>query len=308
MLSVKPRTGFALPELMIAVIVLTVVGGSVYNGLRRQQQVFRSIAAMVAVRGDVRDAAEVLAADLSTVSPLDTLPVARDSAVEMYSTIAATVSCDSAPTYTIRIPPEKMERRLLLTTLLATPDSGDVLLLYIDDSAATLGAPRWERHTIAAVGSQPSGSSCPPATGFTTAGDATAPALVFTLRGPAGSGVRAGAPIRVLRRNRYSLYRSSDSRWYLGSRRCNAFGPSACNVVQPVSGPYAGYSAAGESGLSLRFFDGQNVLLSSSAAKTHAARIELAVRARSDAWLHPGRAGLPFRDSASMSVALRNRD
>lgn len=305
--SLKLRSGFALPELMIAIIVLTVVGAAVYSGLRRQQQVFRSIAAVVSVRGDVRDATEVLAADMSAASPLDTLPVARDSAVEMYSTIAATVSCDSAPTYIIRVPPEKIERGLSLTTILATPDSGDVLLLQSDTAAAS-GEGGWDRHAIAAVGSQPAGSVCPPATGFTTAGDATAPAFVFTLRAPTSTGLRRGAPVRVLRRIRYSLYRSSDSRWYLGSRRCNAFGPSACGVIQPVSGPYAGYAAAGQSGLSIRYYDEHHASLSSSTAGTQASRVELVVRARSDAWLHPSRAGLPFRDSAAMSIALRNRD
>lgn len=304
----KARSGFALPELMVAIFVLVVLAGAVYDGLRRQQQVFRSIAAMVAVRGDVRDAAEVLAADLATASPLDTLPVARDSAVELYSTIVATVSCDSAPTYTLRIPPEKLERGLSLTTLLATPDSGDVLLVYRDDSASTASEGRWDRHAIAAVGSQPAGTACPPATGLTSAADAAAPAHVFTLRGSASTLVRTGAPVRVLRRSRYSIYRSSDSRWYLGSRRCNALGPSVCGVIQPLSGPYAGYAASGQSGLSLRYFDARHAVLSGPAAGTQLFRVEVAVRSRPDTRLYLGRSGLPYQDSGAVSIALRNRD
>ena len=147
------RSGFTLIELLVAIALLTIVGGAIAEGLRRQQQVFRSIALMISARGNVRDAVEVLAADLSTASPLDTLPLARDSAVEFFSAIGASVSCDSVPGYTLRLAPEELAGGLLLTSLLATPDSGDILLVYNDDSAATAGEPRWDRHTIAAVSS-----------------------------------------------------------------------------------------------------------------------------------------------------------
>lgn len=302
--------GFSLPELMISIVVLAIVGGAIYEGLRRQQQVFRSIALMVAVRGDVRDAAEVLAADLSTASPLDTLPLVADSAVEFYSMIGASVTCDSAPGYTIRIPPEKLQSGHVLTALLATPDSGDVLLLYNEDSAATAGEPGWDRHTIAAVSSQAAATACPSSTGFTTTADATASSHVITLRGATSSGVRAGAPVRILRRGRYSLYRSSDSRWYLGHRRCNSLGPSACGVIQPLSGPYPAYSGgAGQSGIALRYFDVGRIALSSSSGSSQVARVEVTVRARSPMPVYLGGAwSTSFLDSAALSIALRNRD
>ncbi|MGI8619647.1 MAG: prepilin-type N-terminal cleavage/methylation domain-containing protein [Gemmatimonadaceae bacterium] len=303
------RSGFTLIELLIAIALLAIVGGAIGEGLRRQQRVFRSIALMVAARGDVRDAAEVLAADLSTASPLDTLPLARDSAVEFFSAIGASVSCDSAPGYMMRIPPEELASGLLLTSLLATPDSGDILLIYNDDSAATAGEPRWDRHTIAAVSSQAAATACPASTGFTTAGDATAPAYIVTLRSAASSGLRRGAPVRILRRGRYSLYRSSDSRWYLGNRRCNALGSSVCGVIQPLSGPYAGYSGAGQSGVAYRYFDAAGVSLSSLDAPSRVARVDIAIRARSSMPIYLGGVrSAQYMDSTSISIALRNRD
>ncbi|MBA3580195.1 MAG: prepilin-type N-terminal cleavage/methylation domain-containing protein [Gemmatimonadaceae bacterium] len=303
------RSGFALIELLVAIALLAIVGGAISEGLRRQQQVFRSIALMVAARGDVRDAAEVLAADLSAASPLDTLPLARDSAVEFLSAIGASVSCDSAPGYTLRLPPEELAGGLLLTSLLATPDSGDILLVYNDDSAATAGEPRWDRHTITAVSSKPAATACPASTGFTTAGDATEPAYIVTLRSAASNGLNRGAPVRILRRGRYSLYRSSNSRWYLGNRRCNALGPSVCGVIQPLSGPYAGYSSTGQSGIAYRYFDAAGASLSSLDAPTRVARVDIAVRARSSMPIQLG--GLrptQYMDSTSISIALRNRD
>lgn len=296
-------------ELLVALALLLVIGGAIHDGLRRQQRVFRSIALMVATRGDVRDAAEVLAADLLSASPLDTLPLATDSAVEFFSAIGVSLSCDSAPQYDIRIPPEKLASGLALTSLLMTPDSSDLLLIYNDDSAATAGRPRWDRHAIASVSSQPAGSACPASTGFTTAADAAAPAYVITLRGPAAAAIRRGAPVRVVRRTRYSLYRSSDSRWYLGQRRCNPFGPSACATVQPLSGPYAGYSQGGQSGVAFQYFTAAGGAPSASTAGLSASRVDLAVRGRSVASIYLGRT-VPggYMDSVSTAVAFRNRD
>lgn len=304
------RRGFSLPEMLISVALVAIVGGAIAEGMRRQQLLFRSIAAIVAVRGDVRDAAEVIAADISSVSPLDTLPLATDSAVELYTVIGAAVSCDSSPDYAVRVPPEALRSGTVLTNLLSMPDSADVLLVFHGDSAAPDGDARWQRHSIAAVSSQPAAVACAAATGFTTAADAATPALVFTLHGPASARVRAGAPVRLLRRTRYSLYRSSDSRWYLGSRRCNPLGASSCTVIQPLSGPYQSYSASSsQSGLLFRYVGADGIPLLAPAGGTDVARIDVATRARSRVPVSlGGRLSAPHLDSTALSIALRNRD
>lgn len=303
------RRGFSLAELLISILLIAVVGGAIAGGLRRQQQLFRSIAVMVSARGDTRDAAEVLAADLSSASPIDTLTLAVDSAVEFFSLIGASVSCDSAPGYVIRMPPEKLQSGRRLTALLAAPDSGDVLLVFNGDSAATGGEPRWDRHAIAGVSSASAGSACPSATGFTTAADQSAPTYVATLSGAASAAVSRGAPVRILRRTRYSLYRSSDSRWYLGQRRCGSLGPVACGAVQPVSGPYMAYSGTGGSGVSLRYLDAASEPVWPVGGTAGVALVEVTVRVRARSPIQlRGPAPIPFADSAALSIALRNRD
>jgi prepilin-type N-terminal cleavage/methylation domain-containing protein len=307
---VSARRGFSLPEVLVSIFVVAIVGGAICEGMRRQQQLFRSIAAIVAVRGDVRDAAAVLAADISSASPSDTLRLVTDSGVELFTLIGAAVSCDSAPGNAIRIPPEELQSGNVLTSLLAIPDSADVLLVFNADTAGTGGEPRWDRHTIASVSPQPASAACAASTGFTTAADAGATARVISLHAAASAGVRAGAPVRLLRRTRYSLYRSSDSKWYLGSRRCNPTGASTCGVIQPLSGPYEPYSAgAGQSGLSLRYFEASGAALIPPTGLNKLARIELATRARSRVPVSLGaRHAAPYLDSTALSIALRNRD
>lgn len=300
------RPGFTLAELVVSIALLAVIGEAIHSGLRRQQQLFRSIALMVGTRSDVRDAGEVLAADLLSASPLDTVPVTRDSAAEFLAAIGVALSCDSAPGYSLRIPPEKLASGLRLTALLATPDSNDLILIYNDDSAATAGRPRWDRHTIASVSSQSAGSACP---AFTPAGDGGAPAQVIMLRGAASPGVRQGAPIRILRRVRYSLYKSSDSRWYLGHRRCDPLGPSSCAPVQPVSGPYSAYSTASGSGVTFSYFDVGGTALEAWDAGSRVTRVHISVRGRSQVLPWRGRAlDEAYADSSVASIALRNRE
>lgn len=305
----RARRGFALAELLVSILLIAIVGGAVADGLRRQQQVFRSIALMVSTRGDARDAAEVLAADLASASPLDTLTLAADSAIEFFSLIGASISCDSAPGYAVPLPPEKLWSGHRLTTLLAAPDSGDVLIVFNADSAATAGAPRWERHAIASVSSVSAASACPSARGFTTVEDQSAPAYVLTLAGPVSDGISRGDPVRVLRRIRYSLYRASDSRWYLGQRRCGSVGPPACGAIQPVSGPYMAYAATGPSGITLRYLDAGSVPLFPPGGSSRVALVDVTARARTFSPIQlRGPAPAWYLDSTAVSIALRNRD
>lgn len=308
MLGVKPRAGFSVAELLVAIALLGIVGGAIHDALRRQQQLFSSIATLIAARSDVRDAAEVLATDLLSASRLDTIRVASDSAVEFLSGIGVSITCDSAPEHAIRLPPEKLASGLRLTSLLAVPDTNDLVLIYNDDSTATAGQPRWDRHAIESVAVHAAGTACPATTGFTSVADEAAPALVITVRTPASSGIRKGAPVRIVRRGRYSLYRSSDARWYLGHRRCTPLGPSSCGAIQPLSGPYAGYAGA-ESGLSIAYFGATGEPLVSGDAGPRTALIQITVRSLLSTSHLRGRGwSAQHVDSATASVALRNRD
>ena len=117
-----------------------------------------------------------------------------------------------------------------------------------------------------------------------------------------------GAPVRFLRRGRYSLYHGSDGDWYLGYRQCNAVGASSCGAIQPLSGPYRDYSSdAQRTGLRFDYFDRSGRRLAPNESPLGLARIDITARAESRQRLNvEGHVSIPA-DSATMAIAIRNR-
>jgi hypothetical protein len=114
--------------------------------------------------------------------------------------------------------------------------------------------------------------------------------------------------VRFIRRGRYSLYHSTDGEWYLGYRRCNAVGLSVCGAIQPLSGPYRAYSSnTGSTGLLFEFFNELGGRLGAGSSPLTLARVDITARAESRHRLTvEGRTVMPA-DSATVSVAVRNR-
>jgi len=300
--------GFTLVELIIGIALGGGVAALIGMTLVRQQRFHSAATEMLDVRSQLRDAADVLAADIrgAAVSPHG-LPVMTDSAIEMLTTIATSVACTDPVGATVGLPPRTIASGTTLTSILLTPDSGDVAMVYgfpggIPDSG------RWETLAVSAFASRALATACPESSGFTTAADA-GPGFVVTFAAPPSAAVRKGAPIHFLRRARWSLYRSSDNRWYLGYRRCNAIGPPGCAAVQPVSGPYRRYSGSSEvTGLSFRYYDATGGELAAGSASDAVARVDIVLRGETaKAVSLAGDARSTYRDSAIVSVSPRNR-
>jgi hypothetical protein len=119
--------------------------------------------------------------------------------------------------------------------------------------------------------------------------------------------IAVGAALRVTRPFRYSLYRGTDGRWYLGQRDWNST-TATFNSIQPVSGPFLSPALGG---LSLRYLDSAGALLPTPLVNTRdiaAVRIGLRSDARqvTRALGSAGQQG-PRVDSAVLWILLRNR-
>jgi len=294
----------SLAELVVVIALAGIVGGTILTTITRQQRFYRGASELLAVREGVRDAMEVLSADVRATSVADTVRLAADSAIELFATIGASVVCQINGNE-IGLPSAHSSGNSL-TAFRAEPDTGDLALVYVD-SAGT--SERWERRRISGVVHRSLASSCPPTSRLSQQSDVDAglTGVVLTLNTPLGNDVSAGAVVRFLRRERYSLYRASDGDWYLGYRRCNAIGTAACGTVQPVSGPYRPYSRDPRvTGLLFEYFDAAGQQLDVAADPLALARVDVTARSESG---HVLPAGGPFArrlaDSATTSLAIR---
>ena len=301
----RERRAFSLAELVAVIALAGLVGGTIAVTIARQQQFYRGASELLHVRADVRDALGVLSTDIRGMSAADTVRLGADSAIEFFATVGASVACQILGN-DVGLPPAHSSGNSL-SAFLAEPDTGDLALFHTDSAGPT---EHWERHRVSRFASSSLASSCPPTSRFSRQSDLDVGArgFVVTLTTPLRDDIKPGTVIRFIRRARYSLYHASDRNWYLGYRRCNAIGPSACGIVQPVSGPYRAYSAARlATGLLFEYFDGTGQRLDPAVAPLALARIDVTARSHSEQRLPPGaQPSSEIADSATLSVAVRN--
>jgi prepilin-type N-terminal cleavage/methylation domain-containing protein len=297
------RQGFTLVELLIALSLALLVSGAALTLMQQRQRFYRDLSNILTARMHVRDATAILAAELRGATPNDSIYLAADTAVELFTTIGVSVVC-TAPTNTLITLPPDSSTGPITTTLLAPPDSNDAISLFHDSTAITPSA-HWTRHSITNTSHPLSASACPATSTYTTPADIAAGRHSYELSfaTPSSPSIHPGTPTRLLRRARYSLYRSA-SQWYLGYRRCSSIG---CAAIQPISGPYAGASGGTSPPLTFRYFDTNGTELIAHGPTTAIARIDIIARATTPHPVSiPGFARTKVTDSSVTSIALRN--
>lgn len=302
----RPREGVTLAEIVVVLALIGVLGSAIGLTLIRQQRFYRGTTEMLQAREGVRDAMEVLSADIRGMSVADTVRLFADSAIEFFANVGSSIVCRASAPNVVSLPSAAPRRGNALTAFSVQPDTGDLAVLLRD----TADAAHWERHRIVGFTTDAIATTCPASSAFSRQAnlDASGGGFLLELSSPASPEVRPGAPVRFIRRGRYSLYRASDGRWYLGYRRCNAVGPSACGSIQPLSGPYRDYSSNPRgTGLLFEYFDASGARLTAGTSPLAIARVDITARAESrHRIIVEGRASTPG-DSATVAVAIRNR-
>ena len=279
------RRGFALPELLVALSVLGVLGAAVVGLLRGTQDAYRAQSQQIEVRQNLRIAAAFLPGELRELDAIDGDLVAMGAA-------AITIRAQRQLAVLCRPPQPGSTPSALALTLRDSPFAGwrdfnpaaDSVLVFSDGDTATPDDDGWVTGSIGSFAPD----TCPdgrPGRRF-TASLRPAPE-----RGPGGWGITAGAPVLGFETLGYRLYRSSeDGRWYVGLQ--------TAADLQPVFGPVT------SDGLAFTYLDSAGLV---TAQSTRVALIEIRVRARTLAAIRDGRGRLvqPV-DSVVMLVSLRN--
>jgi type II secretory pathway pseudopilin PulG len=303
----RARQGVTLVEIAAVLALLGLLGTAIGRTLVRQQRFYRGTTELLQAREGVRDAMEVLSTDIRGMSVADTVRLFADSAIEFFANVGSSVVCQASSASSVGLPGAAPRRGNALTAFSTQPDTGD-LAVFLRDTTA--GAGEWERHRIIGFTARSISTTCPVSSAFSQQANlgATGKGFLVELASLVSPGVGPGAPVRFIRRGRYSLYHASDGRWYLGYRRCNAVGASACGSIQPLSGPYRDYSPNPRStGLLFEYFDEAGARLTAGSTPLAIARIDITARAESRQRIIVEQGVNRPADSATVAVAIRNR-
>ncbi len=297
------RFGFTLPEMIVALVICMIVIAPPLALVSRHIRADAAQRDVTSARARLNEAGELMALDLRSMSPaIDSVKIVADTSIEFGSVIGASTVCAATPGRII-IPPDSLTGGRILSSWVSIPDSDDVVAVVVD-STADHPIRSWENQRIASVATASTAAACPPSLGLTTAADVAAGVRSYQITlESARSTITAGAPLRLLRRVKYDVYRAGDGNWYLGYRRC---GRAGCGGVQPLSGPFAG--AAGGTPLSFRYFDTSGTRITGATIGA-LARVDIVSRVvgRATSSLRGARAA-PYRDSVTVSAAIRNRE
>lgn len=279
----------------MALALVGIVGAAIARLLLAQQRFYASVDERLAMRTQLRDGADLLTIALRHAAVQGApIVLATDTAIELSGSIGAGTVCGASGAR-IDLAPEAPTSGPSLTSFALTPDSADDVLVY--DRAAPPAPARWTRAQILDVTTRPASALCAGSPLVSAADLSTRVTEITTM--PVVN-VASGAPVRIIRRARFDVYRASDGRYFLGYRRCGR----GCSPVQPVTGPYGAPAGA----ITFRYFDVTGAPLTTPVATpARITRVDVVLRAASRGIVDlPGIGRGLARDSVVATIALRN--
>jgi len=295
-----PRHGATLLELLVT----TIVGGIALTLITvlcvREQRVFIDMAEQSAAYAQLRDAEAILPIDIRMASSVsgDVLD-ARDTSIELRGTIASAVVCDVTAGGVVLAP--STADAYSYAAFGSAVSAGDTAWLLI--ASDTSGG--WRPYRIASSAAFRAGP-CAAAGPRLSSSALTTPRTIVSLDSLSPT-TAVGAPLRVTRPFRYSLYRGTDGRWYLGQRDWNS-ATATFNSIQPVGGPFLPPALGG---LTFRYLDSAGAALSTPVMNTRGiAAVQVSLRSDAKSATRAlgsaGQRGARI-DSAALWILLRNR-
>jgi prepilin-type N-terminal cleavage/methylation domain-containing protein len=302
------RRGFTLVELLVALVLLAVVGGTLGTLLVSQYRIFNRTRGATQMQRDLRTGLGLLPMDLRGASRAGgDVTVLTDTAIGLRATIGSSIVCARPALNVISLPPLN-GTRADLTQWHSQPLPGDVVLVYDENEKTGPEDDIWRSYEVQAIVSTTSTAAVDchdaPFADATADPPARKPRWRITLTGNPPLTVTPGMPVRFLRPTRYSLYRpgTDADAWYLGYRELVQ---GVWTPIEPIAGPFEAPRGT-SAGIQFTYFDTLGQRLAVPAANM-IGRIDLSFRTRNLLRGAGARDSLVLRDSVSVRVALRNR-
>jgi len=266
----------------------------------RQQRLYADVADRAALNGQLRQASALLPLELRGASSGGgDIREARDTAIELRSSIATAVVCDTIGG-AIVLSPASSGATAFAGYLTAIAPGDTAWLLVRGDTADA-----WTPYAVSSATSVASGACGPLGPRLSGSARASSRVAVRLSMAPPIANF-PGSVLRVTRPVRYSLYRGGDGRWYLGQRDWNVTS-LRFNTIQPVSGPFA---SAASRGLVFQYVDSIGAALPTPVSDPRAIaliRVDLRGQSRNVMRAFAGQAQGKSTDSVHVAVWLRNR-
>jgi type II secretory pathway pseudopilin PulG len=321
------RPGFTLGEMLIAIVLFSLVGGSILSLMMRQQRFHRSTTEVIRLQGQLRQASSVLPLDLRGISTADTtangigvgaratnynadIYARTGTSIDVRRIFGSSLICAKPATNTITIYPSALDSVPVLTAWAATPVVGDSLVVLDEGKLIGVEDDSWRVYEVRIVAAAKGSKGCPWKT-------ATDPGAVLypadTIRTSYRIGldqnlaphVRVGAPLRFFRRVRYQSFVAGDGKTYLGYSDCLKTYATAwlCSDPTAVSGPYQAAD-----GIAFTYRDSLGNELTTTDASRLISRIDVVLRGVSTRAITRTGSGTPstYSDSVLLSIGVRN--
>lgn len=234
----QPNPGTTVVELVVALVVLAVLGAAVGGLVVHQARFYARVVARGQGALTMRHALTIVAGELRSVAPADgDLHALTARTVDFRALEGEGIVCTIDGARSAITTPPASGRSFALAAWATAPVSGDTLLVYDAGGDPGAGDGAWRVHVLTA--SAVPGAPCPSSSGFTSSGAESATGWRLHFAPPLSPTIGTGAPLRIVRRRRYVVYRASDGRWYLGGSDCRSGRAIVCSTVQPVAGPFA---------------------------------------------------------------------
>ncbi len=317
-LARRARRGLTLIEILIAMTLLALVGGMLVSVMLRQQRFQRALADVADTRGRMRDIATIIPTDLRGLSSPggDLLSIGLNQ-LQFRAAIGSSVVCRYGGANVIELPPKVLSSGNVLTSWINPPQPGDVVFLYDEGTLDGNVDDTWSAFTITDTATAVNTAWCPVGGGamLTRAADDAQPRYRITLSAaPNQTRIGLGAPIRIAREVRYSLYAASDANWYVGYETCTPSGapgvPGVCGNREVLAGPVeAATTDTLTSGLYFLYYRQDGTRVTNIAQAAQIARLGIGLRTAplslKDAMKMGG--SMIGRDSLRLTVGIRNR-
>lgn len=256
----RPHRGFTLVEILVALVIMGVVSGAVFQLLNTSQRLSRAQTEQVSLQSNVRSGSILVPTELREVNTVVGGTVAQNDVLAIAAD-AVTYRAMRGLGLVCQVPGLATQIRVLRSTYSASRDpvATDSMYVFLEGNPDLNSDDAWVPMQITAVAT---GNVCPTAAGNVPGITLTTPANA------AVPGLAIGTPVRIYEVMELKLH-DADGRSWLGARSV-----SAGQAVQPVLGPLV----AGN-GFGLDFLNAAGV---ATADRTAIKSIQVTVRGLTD--------------------------